>query len=288
MTTTAQIEAFLACKRIGFAGVSTNPSDFSRTMFREFVRRGYDVVPIHPTAQMIEARPAFASVLDAGKLDAVFIMTPPHATEGVVVDCHHAGVPRVWMHRGAGTGSVEWHAVQYAKAFGIDVVEGECPLMFFPDTDRVHRAHACLRRAAGSYPEVAVTPPAPDRRWRAIRYGAFAWALATWTMLTLAGLFVWETGLGARVIALPLSFGLLAWFYVAPGRLPPLAMAGWFALTSLVLDAVVLCGGIQRSAALLGSVTLTWFPYALAFTTAIVVGTRRTRPFARPFTPVHV
>lgn len=102
MTTTAQIDAFLACKRIGFAGVSTNPSDFSRAVFREFVARGYDVVPIHPTAKAIEGRPAFASVRDANELEGVFIMTPPSATKSVVIDCQQAGVSRVWMHRAPG------------------------------------------------------------------------------------------------------------------------------------------------------------------------------------------
>ena len=289
MTTTAQIDAFLACKRIGFAGVSTNPDDFSRAVFREFVARGYDVIPIHPTAKAIEGRPAFASVLDAPKLDAVFLMTPPRATETVVQDCNHAGVKRIWMHRGVGgPGAVEWHAVQYAKAFGIDVIEGECPMMFFPDAAKVHRVHGSLRRAFGHYPDVAENEPAAHRVPRAIGYGAVAWMLATWAMLAIGGIFAWKTGLASRFLVLPISFGVLAWIHAGPGRLAPLATAAWFTIAGLVLDALVLCALVERSAALLGSLTLTWIPYVLAFATAVFVGTRHQRPFVRTLKPAHV
>lgn len=289
MTTTAQIDAFLACKRIGFAGVSSNPADFSRAVFREFVSRGYDVIPIHPTAKKIENRPAFATVLDAPKLDAVFLMTPPSATEQVVQDCHHAGVKHVWMHRGfAGQGAVEWHAVQYAKAFGIDVIEGECPLMFLSHPDRVHRVHAGMRRAVGHFPDVAETAPAPHRVRRAIGYGAVAWLLATWAMLAIGGIFTWDTGLAARLVVVPAAFGLLAWMHAGPGRLAPLPTAMWFAITGLALDAIVLCGLVERSLAMLGSFTVTWAPYAVAFVVALVVGTHHQRPFARKLAPASI
>lgn len=279
MTTTAQIDAFLACKRIGFAGVSTNPQDFSRTIFREFVARGYEVVPIHPTAKMIEGRPVFHSVRDAAPLDGVFIMTPPEATESIVEDCHRSGVKRVWMHRGVGGGSVEWHAVQYANAFGIDVVEGECPMMFFKDASRVHRAHACLRRATGHHPMVAAVslgpPSLPHPHLRAIGYGVVAWMLATWLMLIAGGLFDWKVALVARYLALPASLGLLAWIHATPDRLPPLKAAMWFVAVGVVLDALVLVK--------LLAISPPWLlPYALGFAAATWLGTRHTRAFTAP------
>jgi predicted CoA-binding protein len=44
----SSIDAFLASKRIAFIGLSHNPKDFSRHLFREFVEHGYDVVPVNP------------------------------------------------------------------------------------------------------------------------------------------------------------------------------------------------------------------------------------------------
>ena len=44
MATLDEIRDFLSLKRIAVVGVSRNPKDFTRSLFREFVRRGYDVV----------------------------------------------------------------------------------------------------------------------------------------------------------------------------------------------------------------------------------------------------
>src|SRR5262245_30993107 len=85
MTTRAQIDRFFAGHRIGFAGVSTDPKHFSRTILRELETRGYEVVPIHPTAVLIADRTAYRHVYDVpGRLDGVLIMTPRSATAEIV------------------------------------------------------------------------------------------------------------------------------------------------------------------------------------------------------------
>ena len=51
MSTTAdgnQICNFLGHKRLAVIGVSRNSKDFSRVLFHEFLKRGYDAIPVHP------------------------------------------------------------------------------------------------------------------------------------------------------------------------------------------------------------------------------------------------
>jgi len=49
MTTLAvRASDFLAQRRIALVGVSRDPRDLSRALFRELRGRGYDVVPVHP------------------------------------------------------------------------------------------------------------------------------------------------------------------------------------------------------------------------------------------------
>jgi len=67
MATLDQIQAFLAAKRLAIAGVSRNPNDFSRLLFREFLGRGYDAVPVHPGGGEIEGRPCFARLQDVAR-----------------------------------------------------------------------------------------------------------------------------------------------------------------------------------------------------------------------------
>jgi len=153
MAALSQISDFLSRRRIAVVGVSRNPHDFTRLLFREFVHRGYDVVPVHPGIPEMEGRPCFARVSDVTPpVEAAFLLTSPLVTNQVVHDCVAAGVTRVWMHRAAGAGAVSPEAVAYCETNGIQVVAGECPLMFFPNAGFLHCAHGWLRRITGRYP----------------------------------------------------------------------------------------------------------------------------------------
>lgn len=153
MTSLDQIRAFLGTKRLAIAGVSRDSKDFSRMLFREFLRRGFDAVPVHPSAGEIEGRTCFARLQDiAPPVEAVLLMTSPTATEQVVRDCAEAGVKQVWMYRAGGAGAVSGAAAAYCESRGIDVIAGECPLMFFRDAAFHHRLHGFIRKITGTYP----------------------------------------------------------------------------------------------------------------------------------------
>ena len=153
MTTRQAIDGFLACKRIAVVGVSRNPKDFSRVLFAEFRRRGYEVSPVCPKSSEIDGIPCFARVQDVpSRLQAAVLLTNPTVTGQVVRDCVEAGIRRVWMYRASGAGAVSESAVAFCQSVGIQVVPGECPFMFFPQTGPLHRIHGCLRRLTGRYP----------------------------------------------------------------------------------------------------------------------------------------
>ena len=57
MTRMENIRDFLAQKRFAFIGVSRQPKDFSRALFREFKTRNYEPVPVHLEAAEIEGVP---------------------------------------------------------------------------------------------------------------------------------------------------------------------------------------------------------------------------------------
>jgi uncharacterized protein len=148
-----RIDDFLAQRRFAMIGVSRNSSDFSRTLLREFLNRGYDVVPVHPQCAEMEGRPCVASIAAVDPpAESVLMMTPPSVTEALVGDCMAAGVKRIWMYRAAGAGTVSQRAVAFCHANGIQIVPGECPMMFLPDTPWFHRLHGFVRRITGTYP----------------------------------------------------------------------------------------------------------------------------------------
>jgi predicted CoA-binding protein len=61
-TSRAIIDDFLAHKRIAFVGVSRNASDFSRQLWGELKRRGYDLIPVNPDAAEIDGVPCVPAV----------------------------------------------------------------------------------------------------------------------------------------------------------------------------------------------------------------------------------
>lgn len=152
-TTRADIDDFLAQRRIAMIGVSRNPGDFSRSLFRELCAKGYDVVPVNPSAQEIEGKKSYVRVQDIlPRVDGALIITPPSETRQVVHDCAQAGIRRVWMHSGGGQGSVDAQAAEFCRHNGIRLVEGYCPFMFLPQTQLFHRIHGFVLKIAGKYP----------------------------------------------------------------------------------------------------------------------------------------
>jgi uncharacterized protein len=153
MSAMQQIREFLGQQRLAIVGVSQQPADFSRTLFREFQKRGYDVVPVNPAVRDIEGKPCFASVREIQPpVSTVLLMTSPAVTETVVRDCADAGVERVWMYRAGGPGAVSPEAIGFCESKGIAVIPGECPFMFLPGGAWFHRLHGWVKRMAGSYP----------------------------------------------------------------------------------------------------------------------------------------
>ena len=153
MASKQAIESFLSCRRIAVLGVSRDPKDFSRSLFRAFVERGYDVVPVNPNGGEAEGRPCARSLAGvAPPVEGALLLTPPSATAQAVRDCAEAGVRRVWMHRGGGAGAVSPEAVALCRERGIEVVDGECPFMFLPGAGWVHGVHRFFRRLGGRLP----------------------------------------------------------------------------------------------------------------------------------------
>jgi len=153
VTTAHDIEDFLGQKRLALVGISRNPKDFSRGLFLELTRRGYEVVPVNPFIREVDGVHCFSRVQDVTPpVAAALIMTAPEKSEQVVRDCAAAGIHRVWLHRGAGSGAVSQAAVDFCRERGLSLIEGYCPYMFLPQTPFFHCLHGFFLKLLGKYP----------------------------------------------------------------------------------------------------------------------------------------
>jgi uncharacterized protein len=138
------IEEFLAQVHVAVVGVSRNPKDFSNAVFRALRAGGRTLYPVNPHADgaLLEGEPSYRTLADVPEpVDGVLVMVPAAAAADVVRDAIARGIPRVWLHRGAGRGAVSEEAVALCRAAGVDVVDGACPLMFEGEVRNIHRLH---------------------------------------------------------------------------------------------------------------------------------------------------
>lgn len=147
-------EEFLAQERIAVAGVSRDEKQAANAIYRKLRDSGYTVIPVNPAADELEGDRAYPSVSAIPERpDAVLIATHPDAAPDVARDCVEAGVPRVWMHRSFGTGSVSGEATAICRDAGIAVLDGGCPLMFLEPVDVAHKCFRWILGATGRLPD---------------------------------------------------------------------------------------------------------------------------------------
>lgn len=148
----AMVNDFMAQKRFALVGVSRNPKAFANIAYHELHAAGYDVVPVAAHAAEVEGERCYRTVKEIpGTLDGVMVVVNAEAARQVVHEAVDAGVPRVWLHRGPGQGSVSDEAVEYCKAHGVPVVDGACALMFTEHPAFIHRAHRGFMRVTGKF-----------------------------------------------------------------------------------------------------------------------------------------
>jgi predicted CoA-binding protein len=147
------VKAFLAQKRIAVAGVSRNKNEAANIIYRKLRDSGYKVFPVNPNAETVEGDNCYPDLSSVpGGVDGVVIATRPTVTEQVVRECADLGVPRVWMHRSFGRGSVSEGAVDYCREKGIEVIAGGCPMMFCQPVDFPHKCMRWVLSVTGGLP----------------------------------------------------------------------------------------------------------------------------------------
>ena len=152
-TSRASIDRFLALSRIAVVGVSRKEADFSRALWKEFRKRGYDLVPVNSNATEIDGLPAFPELRAVTPVPAgVLLMLPAKQVFETVRQAIAIGVKSVWFYRAGGAGAVDPAAVTLAREAGVDVIAGECPFMFLPNSGFPHSFHRAVKSLFGTLP----------------------------------------------------------------------------------------------------------------------------------------
>jgi predicted CoA-binding protein len=149
------IDAFLKLTHIAIYGLSEQKDRPANKIAEKMQHAGYQVSLLHPRMNQLGGLQCYKQLSELPvSPEGVFIFTNPRHTESIVEDCIGIKPEIIWMHNMLGvntqfgkgvekkTSSVSGKAVERARAAGIRVIHGSCPMQFIPPVDPFHR---CLR-----------------------------------------------------------------------------------------------------------------------------------------------
>jgi hypothetical protein len=149
MASREPIDTFFGSNAFAVIGVSADRKKFGNTVFRNMRDAGLTVFPVHPTLESVEGEACYRSAADLpAEVKSVVTVVPPQQTERVIPVCAQRGVTSVWMQPGSSSKA----AIDAARAAGMNVVDGQCILMFLEPVKSVHRVHRWINKVVGAYP----------------------------------------------------------------------------------------------------------------------------------------
>ena len=144
------INDFLSQKKLAVIGVSRDTKQFANHAYRFLKTHGYMVYPVNPNAEQVEGDRCFPNIASLPeKVDGALIMLPPEKTMMVLPEIVNAGIKHIWLQQQ--TESPQ--AIQFCKKHNIDVVYGECIMMFTEPVAFYHRFHRWGKKVTGKLPK---------------------------------------------------------------------------------------------------------------------------------------
>ena len=142
MNKSETIHAFLAEPALAIVGVSRLGRKFGNYACRALKEKGYRVYPVRRRGPRIDRMTCYKSFADLPEpVGGVVVVVQPREAIDVIREAAGAGIRRVWLQQGAESKP----AIHLATSLGLDVVAGECILMYANPTG-IHRLHRGFRK----------------------------------------------------------------------------------------------------------------------------------------------
>ncbi|HLG32909.1 MAG TPA: CoA-binding protein [Ignavibacteriaceae bacterium] len=149
MTSKALVEEFLHESKIALVGISRDKRKFGNTIYRELKKKGFALFPVNPNMTEFEEDKCYSSLSSLQqRVDALIINIPPKNTKAIVEEAKNVGIKKIWMQQG----SESTEAIKFCNENNIEIISGECILMFAEPAAFFHRAHRWINKIAGELP----------------------------------------------------------------------------------------------------------------------------------------
>jgi len=150
MTSKSLVDDFMRQPALAIVGASRNKNKFGSMVYRDMKSKGYRVFAVNPNADTIDGDPVYPDLLHLPEpVGGVVFIVPPAQTEVMVRQAAEAGIGRAWLQPGAESAA----AIAFCEQNGIQVVQGECIMMYAGPVKFPHNFHRWVNRLAGKQPK---------------------------------------------------------------------------------------------------------------------------------------
>jgi len=120
------VKDFIKQKRFAVVGSFRNEKKYAYRIFRDLIKRGYEVFPVNPNIFQVDSKVCYKSLSEIPfEVDVVDLVTPPLVTEHIVKECLKKGVKRAWMQPGAESQA----AIKFCEDNNIRTIYGMCVML---------------------------------------------------------------------------------------------------------------------------------------------------------------
>ncbi len=143
------IEDFLNSKNFLFYGVSADRNKFGNSVFKHLQVNGYNVIPVHPELKQINGIDCMSNIkeIDDKPESAIIIMSPEN-TDKVITELIDFGIKKIWIQQRCESDN----SLHLCANNNIEVITGECIMMFAKNINLVHRVHKWINKVTGKLP----------------------------------------------------------------------------------------------------------------------------------------
>lgn len=143
------IQTFLKLKNIAVVGVSISGKGFGLSVYNHLKDNGYSVFAVNRKGGFSNNIKLYDSLLKIEKeIEGIVTVVPPLETESIVKEALDLGVKNIWMQQG----SESEKAIEFCNKNEINVIHGECILMFAEPVKSIHSFHRWVNKLIGKYP----------------------------------------------------------------------------------------------------------------------------------------
>ncbi len=143
------IREVLSPEKWALVGVSTAGNKFSNMAYKEISKKGKTLYAVNPKADNIGSVPCYRNLKSLPEaVGTAIVMVPSAQALGVVQDACEAGIHNIWLQQGSDSPE----ALAFCRGKKLNVVAGECILMFAEPVGTLHKIHRLIWKLIGRYP----------------------------------------------------------------------------------------------------------------------------------------